>query len=137
MAMPNDGAAQAAKLSRSAFIVALIVLLAFAGLVWFLVSERGAPETTWTRLAWLFASVEAIAFGAAGAIFGSSIQRQRAEVAESVAKDKTQEAANGRALAAALKADASSAGGLERLGADPKAVSVAARHAELAKELFP
>jgi hypothetical protein len=101
----------------------------------------------WARLAWIFASVEAIAFGAAGALFGSSVQRARAEKAEESAKENAQDAANGRALAELLKAEAppGEAGlgesPLESLGAGDArpgpADVVAARHAELARRLFP
>ena len=134
------------QLSRPAVVVAILVLVAFAALVFFLVGQVGEDETEWARLAWIFASVEAIAFGAAGALFGSSIQRERAEKAEEAAKENAQDAANGRALAEAIKAEApveaggGGAGGLESLGAGPQrdaAASVAARHAELAKRLFP
>jgi uncharacterized membrane protein YsdA (DUF1294 family) len=136
------------QLSRAAVGVAILVLVAFAGLVAFLIGQVDKDETAWTRLAWIFASVEAIAFGAAGALFGSSIQRERAEKAEDAARTNAQDAANGRALAEAIKADApepgsgsgGSGGTLESLGAGQQrdaAARVAARHAELAKRLFP
>jgi hypothetical protein len=135
------------QLSRAAVVVAILALAAFAGFVVFLVGQVGEDETEWTRLAWVFASVEAIAFGAAGALFGSSIQRERAEKAEEAARANAQDAANGRALAEAIKAEApGEAGGegetgdLEPLGAGRQrdaAASVAARHAALAKRLFP
>jgi hypothetical protein len=134
------------QLSRAAVVVAILVLVAFAGLVAFLIGQVGEDETEWTRLAWVFTSVEAIAFGAAGALFGSSIQRERAENAEEAARVNAQDAANGRALAEAIKAEAPAAAGrgegatLESLGAGEQrdaAASIAARHAELAKRLFP
>ena len=127
--------------------VAVGVLAAFAAFVAFMLTEVGAAEVRWARLAWIFASVEAIAFGAAGALFGSSVQRSRAEKAEESAKENAQDAANGRALAELLKAEASpdEAGAgespLESLGAGDArpgpADVVAARHAELARRLFP
>jgi hypothetical protein len=131
------------QLSRAAVVVAILVLAAFAGFVAFLVGQVGEDETEWARLAFVFASVEAIAFGAAGALFGSSIQRERAEKAEEAARANAQDAANGRALAEAIKAEAPEepgGGDLESLGAGRQpdaAASVAARHAELAKRLFP
>lgn len=140
----GDAVADRPQLSRPAVVVAILVLAAFAAFVAFLVGQVGEDETEWTRLAWVFASVEAIAFGAAGALFGSSIQRERAEKAEEAARANAQDAANGRALAEAIKAEAPPAepggGNLESLGAgrQPEAASsVAARHAELAKRLFP
>ena len=132
------------QLSRAAVVVAILVLAAFAGFVAFLVGQVGEDDTEWARLAWVFASVEAIAFGAAGALFGSSIQRERAEKAEEAARENSQNAANGRALAAAIKADAvveqeRRPGGFQPAGteADQDAARVAARHAELARSLFP
>ena len=131
------------QLSRAAVAVAILVLAAFAGFVVFLIGQVGEDETEWARLAWVFASVQAIAFGAAGALFGSSIQRERAEKAEEAARANAQDAANGRALAEAIKAEAPEEpgiGNLESLGAGQHrdaAASVATRHAELAKRLFP
>ena len=112
--------------------------MAFGVFVAIMISQTDAKETTWTRLAWLFASVEAIAFGAAGALFGSTIQRQRAEQAEEAAATNAEDPAKGKALAATLKADAGGSGadgtsyGLGDDGDD----GIAARHARLAEELF-
>jgi hypothetical protein len=132
-------------LSGAAFAVAAAVLLAWAALVVFMLVSSSARELRWTRLAWVFSSVEAVAFGAAGALFGSSIQRQRAERAENAASRSAAAAANGQALAASLKADeaAVQAGGGSLIGAGPGgdqaavAAQLARRHAELARQLFP
>jgi hypothetical protein len=131
-----------APLSGAALAAAIAVLIAFAVFVAYLIGEVDSNEVPWTRLAWLFSSVEAIAFGAAGALFGASIQRQRAETAEAAASKNADQAAKGRALAATLKADepaAGRSGGLESLEAPeaPEAAQVAQRHASLARELFP
>lgn len=132
-------------LSRTALFVAAFVLVGFGVFVVFLVAQVDEDDVAWSRLAWIFASVEAIAFGAAGALFGSSIQRERAEKAEESARENAQAAANGKALAEAIKAEdppqpGGAAAGLEALGPgagrDP-AASVTARHAELARRLFP
>lgn len=144
MAVTN-GKQATKSLSGAALVAALVVLLAFSLLVWYLISQVGVPETPWTRLAWIFSSVEAIAFGAAGALFGSSIQRQRAEKAESEAAKNADAAAKGKALAAAIKADdpGSPAGQslMQSLGqagaAGGPATTLAARHAAIARELFP
>lgn len=120
---------------------AIAVLLAFAGFVVFMLTEAGTQELRWTRLAWVFASVEAIAFGAAGALFGSSIQRARAENAEAEARRNAGEAANGRALASAVLSDDPEGDGpaeLEALGpAEQRGPAVARSHATLARDLFP
>jgi hypothetical protein len=132
-------------LSRIAVAAAVLVLVAFAVFVLLLVVKANTSnEVYWSRLTWVFASVEAIAFGAAGALFGTTIQKDRAERAESDARENAQAAANGRALAEVIKADdpAQPEGErtLEALGAGgPRdaAASVAARHAEVARKLFP
>jgi hypothetical protein len=131
--------------SGTALVTAFAVLMAFAAFVWYMITQRNVAEITWSRLAWLFSSVEAIAFGAAGALFGSSIQRQRAEKAEAAAERNSGAAANGRALAATIKADDPGhrppREGLERLGPAGQpgqaANDLAARHAAIARELFP
>jgi hypothetical protein len=132
-------------LSGPALVTAFVVLVAFAAFVWYMITQRNVAEITWLRLAWLFSSVEAIAFGAAGALFGSNIQRQRAEKAEAAAERNSDAAANGRALAASIKADdpgtPAARDGLERLGpagqTGQAANDLAARHAAIARELFP
>lgn len=120
---------------------AIAVLLSFSCFVVFMLTQVGAAELRWTRLAWVFASVEAIAFGAAGALFGSSIQRARAENAEAEARRNADEAANGRALASAVLVDDPGevpASDLEALGPDARrGTAVAKSHAALARELFP
>jgi lysylphosphatidylglycerol synthetase-like protein (DUF2156 family) len=136
----DDGGGQ--TLTPTAVVVAVLVLIAFTALVGYLLSEVDeSNETRWARLTWIFTSVEAIAFGAAGALFGSTIQRQRAEKAETAAKENAKDAANGRALAAAIKAEqpAQAGSGFESLGtgASTDAAAVAHRHAALARELFP
>lgn len=121
-----------------ALIAALVALVTFAAFTAYMIAQAdGENEVTWTRLAWLFSSVEAIAFGAAGALFGASVQRERAENAEADAREKTDEAARGRALAAAVKAEAPAATTRGRDEPEVETTSVAARHARLARELFP
>jgi hypothetical protein len=143
-ATTTDADPAASRPLRGATLYAAIaVLIAFAVLVAYLVGEVDTDdEVRWTRLAWLFASVEAIAFGAAGALFGASVHRERAQRAEAAAKENAEAAANGRALAAALKAEDSSAGsgaGLESFEEQrpSEAARLAKRHAELARSLFP
>jgi uncharacterized membrane protein YsdA (DUF1294 family) len=135
------GTAKVARISGAALIAAGVVLIAFGAFVAYLISQQSARELVWTRLAWVFSSVEAIAFGAAGALFGSSIQRSRAEKAEEAAAKNADAASKGKALAAAIKADAGASGtkALEALGPGTAqaASSVVARHAALASELFP
>jgi hypothetical protein len=86
--------------------------------------------------------VEAVAFGAAGAIFGASVQRERAEKAEQRADSNSQAAANGTALATTLIADEQATPEESNLesyvpGASHVTAGLAARHAALARRLFP
>jgi len=67
--------------------------------------SSNSSDTQWTRLAYVFGSVEAIAFAAAGALFGVTVQRDRVEKAEQKADKNAQDAANGKALAAINLAD--------------------------------
>jgi hypothetical protein len=136
--VPKTGKVPAVGLAAAA-----VVLIAFAVFVVFMVTEVGGSEIRWTRLAWLFASVEAIAFGAAGALFGSSIQRARAENAEAEARRNADDAAGGRALASACISDEATAaagggGDLETLGpGGDVGAALAKSRAELARDLFP
>ena len=98
-------AQQAGTPSRIALIAAgaaLVIWLAFAV---YLLTQSGANDAKWGRIVWVFASVEAVAFAAAGVLFGTTVNRQRAEVAEQQATANQRDAEGGRALAAALKAD--------------------------------
>jgi hypothetical protein len=142
------------SLSGPGVWVAVLVLLGFAGLVVTMILSANVTEQTWIRLAWVFSSVEAIAFAAAGAIFGSSVHRERAEKAEERAVKNEQQAANGRALATQLLVDGTqaplpTAGAGERpdpltgsgppagTAAGPSVDATAARHARAAQALFP
>jgi hypothetical protein len=137
----------ASALSQRAFVVATTVLLAWSAFTIVMIFRADAEgpqgEILWTRLAWLFSSVEAVAFGAAGAIFGSSIQRERAERAEQRAQENSEAATAGRALAQSIVVDEPSTQPpdphLESYGAQgaPAANGIASRHAALARKLFP
>jgi hypothetical protein len=85
-------------------VSAVIVWLAFS--IYLLAQARSSSELQWTRIAWVFGSVEAVAFAAAGALFGTAVQRDRAEqaetraqTAEQAAGQNLQDATKGRALA--------------------------------------
>ena len=120
-------------------VVAIGALVVFLVFEVYLIGQSRTGQARWARLVSLFAPVQAIAAAAAGALFGNRVQLRRAEHAEADAREKGDEASRGRALAAALKAEApqgGSQGGVERLGPSEEG-SVAARHAALARELFP
>jgi hypothetical protein len=134
--------------SRLAVITAVVALLVWAGFAGYLLYRSSSAEVQWTRIAWVFSSVEAVAFAAAGLIFGTTVNRQQAQQAEARANANQNDAEAGRALAAALKADEppvaydgpAPAGGPQALGQtqrDDAASQLAARHARLARQLFP
>lgn len=101
-----------------AVFVAVVLLLGFGALVWFLVTQAGsAAEGTWSRFVYLFGSAEALVFTAVGWLFGREVNRQAAQNAEARADQATgraesatheaaQEEAKGRALKAAVEARA-------------------------------
>jgi hypothetical protein len=126
----QDGTRPGPPLSGVALAVAVGVIVVWVGfLVWLLV-DANATEVTWSRLLVVLGSVEAVAFAAAGALFGTSVQRQRvedqrarADAAESRASANETAAVNGQKLAAAIKvtrADGArpAAGIREQLSAD-------------------
>ncbi len=133
---------------RSPAIVAGIVVLAlFSVLVTYMILQTDTEDERWTRLVFLFGAVEAIVFAAAGAIFGTQVQRARVENAEKRADEHADAAASGKALAKSVKAASrqSTAGGSPPVPGSfaPPGVSSGSRSTELdhlanlADELFP
>jgi hypothetical protein len=93
------------QLSRPLTVVAIAILAGFALLLYHM--YQVAPtreETLWNRSLVLFGSVEAIAFTAAGYLFGKEVHREQAQKAELRADEKTAEAGAARAAAAEAKA---------------------------------
>jgi hypothetical protein len=132
--------------------VALVIIAVWLGLLGWLATHTSKPEVEWARLLTVLSSLEAVAFAAAGAMFGTTIQRNRVEEAkdraakaedraanaESRSLSNEQAAANGRALATAIKnrAGGKSQSGIERLSAakpDPAVEELSS----LARSLFP
>ena len=134
-------------LAGPALYIGILVVLAWLGLILWLVIEIEAQEVQWARLAFLLGSIEAVAFGAAGALFGTQIQRQRvadarqrAEKAELEATENKDAATKGKALAAAVKAEAKAAEkapGIERMSAAEPAGGGMSISLALANELLP
>lgn len=121
-------------------IVATAAILIWAVFLVIMLSATDAAETQWARMTYVFASVEAIAFAAAGALFGVTVQRERVKSAEESAARNSRDAANGRALAITNIADAGAAGENPQAyayGTDEAPLDVRQRHAELARRLFP
>lgn len=143
------------SLSRVGVAVAVVAVagwLAFSVVLLFVAD--GSSDVTWTRMAWVFGSVQAIAFSAAGALFGTSIQAGRVAQAEDSAKKATQkaelhadDAMKGRAIAAMLQAEdiASTDEGPVAMGMGmgqdsgnglTNADALRARHAQVSRSLF-
>lgn len=83
--------------TKSNFATGVALVIAIAALAFFVVQvfymqsllKANVPELDWTRAVYLFGAVEALAFAAAGYLWGREVNRQRAEKAEARA-DKTQ-----------------------------------------------
>ena len=142
----NQVTEQSRILGGAALAAAALALLLWAVFTAFMIVKANTDsEVQWARLAYLFASVEAVAFGAAGAMWGTTINRQRAEQAEQRAAVNERDASNGRALAASQIAEAgdlvdlTSDSALQRMGGGPEraASEVLQRHAKQARLLFP
>lgn len=149
----GDGSSNSPKLTGAALWVAISAIAVWIGFSIFLIAKAGTNETEWTRIAWVFGSIQAIAFAAAGALFGTAVQQQNINNAQqqatSAKKDADQQrdaAANGRALAAAIQADAvtqptGDSGGIQRAGVASAASAGSAdelrqRYAQLSRSLF-
>ncbi len=146
---PIQGKPSQSKLSGLALYVAIAALLAWLVFTVYLLFQVNSDELAWTRIAWVFASVEAIAFAAAGALFGTAVQREneeraedRATTAEEVAESNRDHATKGRVLAASLQAEAAD-GDSYRGGAQPMSAGSAGdaadpvvRHAAMSRSLF-
>jgi hypothetical protein len=93
-----------------ATIVAVSAIIGFAAFVIHMLGNTTVEEKVWTRKAYLLHGVEAIAFAAAGFLFGKEVHRQRAEKAEEAAKGAMRQAADaegrGKKLALTVKAAA-------------------------------
>jgi hypothetical protein len=106
-------------------LVAGLAIAGFGVFVAFLLTRLGLDDLQWTRATYLLNGVEAIAFAAAGFLFGREVQRgraesaeRRAENAEAVAVENQEDATKGRSLATMVMATA--AGERESFDAAPE-----------------
>lgn len=95
--------------------VAICVVTAWLAMLAWLAFSVDVDDRGWARMVTLLASIEAVAFAAAGALLGTTIQRgrvvdakARAEKAEEAAEANAAAAAAGRTLAMAVQASAAS-----------------------------
>jgi hypothetical protein len=140
----EDGrATPGTPLTGVALAVAVAVIAVWLGFLVWIIVEVDASEVAWSRLLVVLGSVEAVAFAAAGALFGTTVQRQRvedqrdrADAAESRADANETAAVNGHKLAAAVKATrGAGAAGRERLSAEAGPADDPLL--EMANRLFP
>lgn len=89
-------------------IVGAVVLVGFGCLVWFMIHLIGTDDKSWARATNIFSSVEALAFGAGGFLFGKEIHRAQAVKAEARADSNAQDAKDANAKAATVQAKAES-----------------------------
>ena len=86
-------------------LVAVAALVAFAVLIARLMNSLTIPQSEWDRAMYLYNGVEALAFAAAGFVFGKEITRERAEKAERRAAGAQEEAKAARQETKALAQD--------------------------------
>jgi hypothetical protein len=95
----------AGGLSRPLMIISIAILSGFALLLYHMYQLAPTQEEAlWNRSMTLFGSVEAIAFTAAGYLFGKEVHREQAQKAEQRAEQRTTEAAAAKAAAAEANA---------------------------------
>ena len=133
---PGDGVTS--RRDTIAPVVAIATLVFFALVLLYLGWQIGLPQQQWDRLVFLLKGVEAIAFTAAGYLFGKEVNRQRAEKAEERAEAAEEDATNGQALATVVKTKAarvSRSGGLE--SSRSQGAADIQELGAIAEELFP
>lgn len=95
--------------------VAIVIIVGFIASIIFLLVQTSVSDLQWARDVYLFGGIEAIAFAAAGFLFGTQVQRQhiqgadeRAKQANDRAQQSDERAMSATADAAATKARAES-----------------------------
>jgi hypothetical protein len=149
----RGGSSASPKLAGAALWVAILAIAVWIGFSVFLITKADTNETEWTRIAWVFGSIQAIAFAAAGALFGTAVQehhvnnaREQAASAKNEADQQRDAAIKGRTLAAALQAEAATppagdTGGIQRAAVTGAtgagtADELRQRYARLSRSLF-
>jgi hypothetical protein len=137
-------------LTPTAVKIAVFVVLVYMVAVFFLWKDAGSADLLWTRRLYLLGGLEALAFAAAGAIFGVAVQRPKvaeeqqlraeADKRTSEAEERTavlEPKANvGDALEAVIRAKAGTAGtSSQRYAGMPPAADMSEDIAELLRIL--
>ena len=125
-------------------IVALLALLGFGAFTIYLVLTSNVQEPEWTRDVYLYGGIEAVAFAAAGFLFGSEVRRRQAEQAieRALEADATATSAhvqaaiadaNGKALTNAINAKLSAVNQGTASSTQPPSGNVAGSSADVAR----
>jgi hypothetical protein len=93
-----------ARLDRPTRTVAIALLVIFLGAIAFMFLLRG--DSNWDRMVYVFSGLEAIVFAAAGALFGTTVQRSSVAAARASAEQARDEASAAQADARAAMGDA-------------------------------
>src|SRR5262249_7915474 len=93
------------RLSTPVAIIAVVILAGFAYLFYnmYELASTDQPQL-WERRMALYGTVEALAFTAAGYLFGKEVHREQAAKAEKRADDKTSDAERAKTEAASAEA---------------------------------
>ena len=78
------------QLKAAIGVAAFVLLVYVGGLIW-LTTQRGEQDPTWTRSVFIVNGIEALAFAAAGWLWGTQVNRGAAEVAQQQAKETKEE----------------------------------------------
>jgi hypothetical protein len=99
------------------FIVAVVLLVAFAALIAAMMLLANGGDTVWQRRVYVFGAAQAIVFTAIGWLFGREVNRSTVESAKSDAAQAKQEAASARHEATEKTLEAAEA---EKVAAEEK-----------------
>jgi hypothetical protein len=115
---PVPSGAPAVVLGRLEKAIAVVLIALFVVFIVVLIILRASPH--WDRLIFLFGGLEALVFAAAGALFGTGVQRAQTMQAQQVANQERQRAdanesaaVHGQAVAAMVRAKTDNPGGGE------------------------
>lgn len=78
----NDRTTKKSALNTIRLIIIAAVVVAYGLFIFFLMDKIESEELYWTRLIFIFSSLEAIAFAALGYVFGKEITKKVAKTAE-------------------------------------------------------
>lgn len=99
-------------LPRIVYAIAIVLIAAYLVAVAVAWGAVGEAAEAWSRHASLLGGLEALAFSAAGAVLGVTVQRPVVKAAEKRARENESDAKAGRAVVAALNGKVQNTGGM-------------------------